>query len=472
MSDVDRLFEALGRKARRVQLASAFAVALPIASGGLILVTFALQLFRFPWALAVGYGPAAAAAAALAAAGWAVLVGLRPLHLPRLLYALDTQIESGARLSSLYELRRSGGSRVFERALAPLVEARAEEYVERIRVGRGHRFAIVLGLIVLGVLICSPWIAGALRSGDAHDAIEVETAGTIVAPTEQESSAAPEASAAREDQSDSASDEGLVLDDVLKSLRTSRSGEEQQVDELSAFDEAEDRARRGAPSLTETLTEISERMRSTGSGALTDAERGAISKIQSEAPPPVASELEGLLDETDPEATEARIERLLESGTAFPESEMDESTSAMDADGGDLETGSSTAADGSPGEGAESAASTATDGLEGGSGEGEAAQTGEDDAPSYPISDVEDAEGGGPDLVEAGLPSRFGERGEIIEYITKGVPIEPPAESSAESASFVVDFERMRSILDDRPIPTDAYEIVKRYFETISEGGP
>ena len=70
-------------------------------------------------------------------------------------------------------------------------------------------------------------------------------------------------------------------------------------------------------------------------------------------------------------------------------------------------------------------------------------------------------------------PSSVGKEGEFIdEFVTKGVPVEiGPSQDGV--GTHVVDFERMDSILQDRDLPDEAVDSVRRYFELITqpEGG-
>lgn len=462
MPEFERLLSAITTRTRRTRALSAFGLALLIGSGSLLCVVIVCHLLRTPIALRLPFGLGMAAVSSLSALLVAILAGSKPVDLARLLLGLDTRLEAHARLSSLYELHRTHGNRVFQEALSPLVMQRKSEYLEALRIRRAHVGAIAVGAVFIVLLAGSPWLGSVLwatasepvaMSGEPRGAEATAEEGVVAEPEDEPVLEATPPSP------DAGSSAGLLLDDVLGDLRSSRGADPEEPIDEDALTASEPSGtiqleEEEASSLRDLLAAISERIRQTRSGELSEGERAAISEIVSEASDPLASDLEGLLGESDPDQARERIERLLSTTESFPETDESEAPPGIEADAESLDAPS------------EREPSTSRD-------TSEDQTTGGEDAPdAYPISDFDSGKEGLPELVEAQLPGEFGDTGGFVEYITKGVPVEPQESEAAEPASFVVDYERMESILDARSIPGNAYEVVRTYFELITEGGP
>jgi len=68
--------------------------------------------------------------------------------------------------------------------------------------------------------------------------------------------------------------------------------------------------------------------------------------------------------------------------------------------------------------------------------------------------------------------AKIGSEGEFVsEFVTEGVPIELMPGSDGDEASFRVNYARIDSILRERGVPEGAIEIVRDYFNAITEGG-
>ena len=75
-------------------------------------------------------------------------------------------------------------------------------------------------------------------------------------------------------------------------------------------------------------------------------------------------------------------------------------------------------------------------------------------------------------FVPTDLAATIGSTGEFEEFLTKGVPVEPRPTEAGGVDRYTVNHETLRAILDGRPIPPEAREVVRQYFETITQGGP
>jgi len=55
--------------------------------------------------------------------------------------------------------------------------------------------------------------------------------------------------------------------------------------------------------------------------------------------------------------------------------------------------------------------------------------------------------------------------------MTKGVPLETAPGDVGNGQQLVVDYEMLRALLDARPLSPDTQDLVKAYFQTITQGG-
>jgi len=77
-----------------------------------------------------------------------------------------------------------------------------------------------------------------------------------------------------------------------------------------------------------------------------------------------------------------------------------------------------------------------------------------------------------PAFVMEEAPVTIGETGDFTGFVTEGVPVELPSRFDPDRDAFIVDFERIQSLLHTRGVPEDVVDTVRRYFELITQGGP
>jgi len=68
------------------------------------------------------------------------------------------------------------------------------------------------------------------------------------------------------------------------------------------------------------------------------------------------------------------------------------------------------------------------------------------------------------------VPTSVSDAGDVRTYLTLGVPIEFDSNES-EGTSASVDYDRIDMILESRSLSADATDIVRKYFQSITEGG-
>jgi len=196
--------------------------------------------------------------------------------------------------------------------------------------------------------------------------------------------------------------------------------------------------------------------------------------------------LENLVEETDPEALQDQVEQALGLSRAIARSQADQSAEQQEKirptpeDVRQSETALDWTPPGVPEE------ETTADGAQtprGATGEDRDDGASEQGQPGRGEEDI-DSRGGTsgvsgetvpseqqPGFVPTDLAARVGSTGEFDEFLTKGVPLEPDV-AQGEEGLYFVNYETLRAILEGRLIPPETRDVVKRYFNAITQGGP
>jgi hypothetical protein len=134
-------------------------------------------------------------------AGFLFIVGwMRRVDLPRTLLRIDLSLETGERLSSLYELHRRGGSNVFRTRLEEAVARQAFLWKRGLPLGRA-RFALLCGgmAVLASVLLVAFAPASLPSSVVAHPIVASENAEVrTIAPQSETSPTLPGGSVSQE----------------------------------------------------------------------------------------------------------------------------------------------------------------------------------------------------------------------------------------------------------------------------------
>jgi hypothetical protein len=470
--------------------------------------------------------------APLLLAGGAFLAGWRRRpDVPHLLMQLDDALDSGARISSLYEVR--------VRQHAPFIRARLENTVSEIaadwkrgirlpRRSLGFLSAGVAGLLIACALILVPFPSqraissssspeGASSAPRSPASLSSESAAFQRATTSDDAPAPlelqDEAQFAQRDSTEATApnppSEELTLDSILEDLRRPPEGLTQVAapptrEELAEIAESQEQARRA---LSDMLKDLLEDMQNSPR-PLTQQESQTLQDLASQTgDPEIEEQTNDIVDEPNPDQIGEKLQDLLEQAdpdTADPDTapeddeergEPSEQQSPRSTEvSGDEEAGQRflerTAEQmeeqsGSQAEGKDESQQPSdpldSDMDEPGDGEApslammseadDLSQIGGDDGYGGPSD--EDAQLGQAGFVREQPPSTIGSTGEFVDdFVTKGVPVEI-APSDAGDASHIMDFERMDSILQERGLPDEALDSVRKYFELITrpEGG-
>jgi hypothetical protein len=426
-------------------------------------------------------------AALLYIVGW-----MRQIDLPRTLLRVDLSLETGERLSSLYELHRRGGSNVFRARLEEAVARQALPWKQGLPLGRA-RFALLGGgaAVLAAILLVAfappaslpvPVIASPIVASGSAEA-------RTIAPASEPPSTLPGGSTTQGEESGLPGDAvpDRDLEDLLSELWESPASEGMLNEASGGSAELIRAQKERAKALADLLERIEERLKKEG-GGLTPEERRTLSELaQQMGNAPLRQALSKLLQEDDPQALTEGFEKfrnLAESLADQQEGSEEETTPGRESfPPGETEEGEAQAAVnwGQPQPEEEASASEgASDGGAVSPSSGSQSDEDEDLAAGDEESfgSEEGAPGGespfetSPGFMPSELAGMIGESGAFREFMTKGVPLEPILTQDGKTTRFSVDYDALRALLEERAIPTEAREIIRKYFETITQGGP
>jgi len=423
-------------------------------------------------------------------AGFLFIVGwMRQVDLPRTLLRIDLSLETGERLSSLYELHRRGGSNVFRTRLEEAVARQAFLWKRGLPLGRA-RFALLGGgmAVLASTLLvafapanppCRVVVLPIVASGNA----EVQT---LDSPSEPPSTL-PGGTVSQGGEvglpGESVPDRDL--EDLLSELWESPASEGVLSGTSGGSAELIRAQKERARALADLLERIEERLKEER-GGLTPEERRALGELaQQMGNAPLRQALRELLQEDDPQALTEGFEKfrsLAESLADQQETAAEETAVGESAPSGGSEESEAQAAVnwGQPQPEDEEASEGASEGEAGSPSYGSRSDSEEDLATGDEESfgGEEGAAGGespfaaSPGFMPSELAGMIGESGEFREFMTKGVPLEPLLAQDGETTRLLVDYDVLRALLEERAIPIKEREIIRTYFETITQGGP
>ena len=474
-------------------------------TAGFVLSLLGLLCFALTASMKLSGGnlPVAAVIGLVACAIAAALVSYafaytRPVPMANLLLRLDERLGLDERLSALYELRRRGGDSIFRRRLESRLSFGSLDWKRALPMPALSIIALSAGLLLLGgTLGIAAWNPPGLPpqgtpiatepsiSEDSPGPETVSQPETAPGATEPTSELTGEEPPSESTSPDEMQDQEFSLSDVLADLQVRESNDAVvgSASETDLGNLAEQQAE-AARQLSEMLESIRKRLEEEG-GGLSPQEKEQIQQAMSSASPQMQQGLSDLLDEDDPDRLQESLSQLLGSPQQGEDDGADqESTLAavpedvgdpFDSPGSDREgeQGEGESGEGRPEEGPGMAGSP---GGEDDSGENSQALApgGENESEG---GDESAAGASGPgadehaDFVRETVEGSMGDTGEITEFITAGVPLEPIPEDGSADALGSVSFDLIRSILESRDLPMEAMDAVRAYFEAISQGG-
>jgi hypothetical protein len=519
--DYSQLLHAIESRARRLRGLSVASSAMGGLSLAALAAMIAVRLLRIPlsyWSLSAFVLPSLAAAAL----GYGLGRLGRP-RIPYLLLRIDDALRLDARFSSLYELRQRGGDSIFRQRIEAEVRDAMSEWRTALPVGRRTilgcsagacciALAVGLAFVPLPNAAGSPLDMLAQTSTVSQDRLP-DDAGSLAKPMTQPTAPSTLRTDAELDRELGVPtldrpDRDQTLEDVMRGL--SGMSPDEAVLVSTSPNEIEELARlqrEAMRAITQLLEDIRDRLENSPPSdrpELTEEERDALQRELDRGglPPEVQDGLNELMNRPRPRTVEEIVEQLIEQfedkeqGEGEPseggESGPPRSTAVapdlqdiedlLDALGqasSDEEEGFETAVPPGPDEGegrpegsdvhGAPSAGDQPDGI-GDPGIEDPGQTGGSEGPGG-SSDEENERRTG--LIREEERAKIGSEGEFAsEFVTEGVPIELMPGSDGEEASFRVSYEQIVSILRERGVPEGAIEIVRDYFNAITEGGP
>lgn len=411
-----------------------------------------------------------------------------PVNVPRALLRIDLSLAIGERFSSLYEIYRQAKAGPYR----DLIERKLLELNPDWKRGMPFQRSILLVPLAVCVLFAG---VGLILASPSDQAIHVDSVASAVS-SESEThriSASDDKPVAIGTDAEPSSPAAVTpgapqhdLEDVLSDLWNSSSspgvlsGDQQDLDQLVSSQRA------AAQALEELISEIERRLSEEGKSGLTPEERQALSELAERmGDTPVGQALRGLAQTETPDDLADQLEAMRQlarsldepSGNApeetansgLPPPEQDEqgqgvtwsppSSSPGEETDGDTKQHERETAQPSEGDSpsSERAAAQADDDSYGGNqgtGDGSAGST-----------------SALPQFVRQELAGIIGQSGDFKDFATKGVPLEQLPGQAGDEPVPAVDYAALRALLDGRTLPPGAADVVRTYFDSITQGG-
>jgi hypothetical protein len=406
------------------------------------------------------------AAAGLLAATAAFLVGARARRpRSRLLLEVDVRLGLDARLSSLLEMEERGGPKLFFERLSRDVVRIAPDWKRALPIPRRLSFLAAATLMGTALALALPLLSlhpapsrdvglrpapSALDSGGASDARDAD--GAAAPDLTDAGSPAPATSPPSMSQ--------RTLSEILSELRPALASSSAAW--ASGSDEATGPGSEDADAaLRQELETLRDRLEAGGQAP-------SAKDIQTlrDAAAATSHDLAKTVDEaaasSDLDALRQTISQLLSlsASQAAPTTDSTRSDVRSNEEPSDSTDATTDSAPplGAPTEGASSGASAGVKG---------------DKIPSAAMSDETPVfESGVGDVAPVASPVVLGESGDVSSYITRGVPIEQAADASGQGATWMLSPGQVQSLLSARDLPAGAAEIIRDYFQRITEETP
>jgi len=501
MFDLSRFLLRVERRARRIR---AFRRAGPLLAGIAALAFLTQLLLHYAFRLSLGQSAVLAAISVLLVLFLVSYLVFRAqkVRIPEMLLRIDHALGLDARLSSLYELRRRAGNRVFRAQIEKRLTGKLDAWKRGLPLGK----RAWLGAAAFTVLLAAIFGFSHIPVPEAAESPTSQIATTPAGTVQQAEDAAPTGSSSvseavgtatsreTETPTSSPSREDVRLDNTLDQLGNLDTPDALAGDTgLEELGDLMARQQEAARALSEMIEEMREQMRQQQQQELTQEQRQQLREQMNEGLAPETEQaLRDLLSETDPDTLQDLLDELAESLAAGVPAEMPDDTPdeqserpsleiALDnpedweapqqspAESSDQESADS---QGSPEQGEGNVSPSGDDGADA-SQEGETSPDLYGDSAGIEGNELEDLES---EDQEANFTSEeppfvIGDEGEFSDFISKGVPIETLPEERDSSLLDSISFERIDSILGARGLSDDAVDAVREYFTRITQGG-
>lgn len=380
---------------------------------------------------------------------------------------LDVDLRLDEKLCSLHELHARGEAEgYFASRLLQDIAKSEPSWVLAFRASRATRLLVAAGCAfflagaTLGPLAAAPRPAAA----DAASAVQTaavpgaepagadDEAGLALAPALPETEETEASSRPPAESEDEAA--GVALADLLSELRGRTGAEAVLASPSDAVTPAESAARDTSALLRQVVGDLA-----SASGPLSEAELESVRRAAASAD--LGDKVEEVLGSAHPSRLRDELLALLEKPSVQPVSTTVGNIVAEGPEetGGEGATGATSPDSAPPGDVA----------AAGGEGDSSTGTLGGSDASGTPDTSPSPYES---TFVAVAPPAAVGDAGPVLEYLTRGVPLEGAAGETAAGQAPAIDFARVDSILSARSVPTETLETIRAYFEQITRGGP
>ncbi|MEN6368444.1 MAG: hypothetical protein ABFD77_01960 [Thermotogota bacterium] len=378
--------------------------------------------------------------------------------LPELLLAVDERLGLEARLSALYELTHHAGPAAFASRIAADVDRRAPQWQKGIPIDRRSLVSALVGAAILAAgftlvpLVAAPPAATPMFSEGTEKA--ADAASTTGGSEPQEASAVETAT-------DSSRTTELparsgALRDILAELRPSGNTPSSPSANGSESEGQESDLRRDLERLSERLDH--------STNPLNMAEEKTLRDYVASQAPDRRSEVDDAVAASDLDALRQTIHQLIAETAPIEKMKSGSAVSQLAPDASPPVSAQETPSSAPP----PTAAAPGSDRTGGGTlGDGSTPQP--DSTFSEPPPVFESSEVG---VLPVSPPSTLGPSGAYSEYLTAGVPVEPPQAGATTAGNVAFSFDRIDTAISGRDIPDGAVDTIRTYFERITEENP
>ena len=408
-----------------------------------------------------------------------------PIDLPRILLRVDLSLASDERLSSIYEVYRRNEAGPYR----DLLEERLGAKVLRWKRALPLSYITLLfpaGLAMLATVLVISSVVPVSRA-----VVTRTTDGTVV--SSQSGASYHTGSEDRPDKIETETQEsstpgantgqpGHDLQDVLGNLWSSPSSPGVISGDQEGLDQLISKQREAAQTLKELISQIEKRL-AEGDTGLTPEQRDALSALaQQIGNDSLRQALQGLAEEENPDELQKRLQETRElaeslqepSGSSLAQAINNEpSQPPQDEQGHDLAYSSpmsgepNSTRDRDTTGGGTPSASSVTQGTQ-----GDQLQEGDE-----PFGGQSSGSGSStpttasPQFTRREIAGTIGDIGDFQDFVTKGIPVEERASSDGGSRSLSVNYDQLRALLTGRMLPPGAEDVVRKYFDDITQGG-
>ena len=408
-----------------------------------------------------------------------------PINMSQILLRIDLSLATDERLSSIYEVYRRNEVGPYRELLEERLEAKALSWKRALPPGN---IALLLpaGLALLAAVlvisssipvsqvVLSPPTDGTATSGQG-------TVSTLAGSEDRSNKIEMESRDSSSPETNTGQPEH-DLQDVLGNLWSSPSSPGVISGDQEGLDQLISKQREAAQRLKELISQIQKHL-AEGDTGLTPEERNALSRLAEQiGNDSLRQALQELATEEDPDNLQKRLQQTQELAQSLQQPSADSPAHAMNNEPSQFPENDqeqslalSSPASGQPdstkdsdttGRGAPSADSV-THGTEGDQLQGGDEPFGGDSSGSGTSTPT----AASPQFTRREIVGNIGDSGDFQDFVTKGVPVEEQPSTDGGSPILSVNYDRLRALLTGRMLPPGTEDVVRKYFDDITQGG-